>query len=77
MNDLPIINVNIRDTEFFALIDSGAFRSLLNEDVFRELNLKNQMKQLESIRLYDVQQRELTTLGIVDYYNYDNYKRIC
>ena len=66
INDLPRIIIKSGNIELFALFDSGASRSLLNEEVYRELNLTNQMKPLESIRLYDVQQRELETLGIVD-----------
>ena len=61
------------ELEVEALIDSGAARSLIREDVYRKLKITNKIQPLESIRLFDVQQRELNTLGIVKLtFIYDN-----
>ena len=36
MTDLPRITVNAENIEFNALIDSGASRSLLSQEVYKE-----------------------------------------
>ena len=53
------------DLTIEALIDSGASRSLIREDIYRSINVSSTIKPLKSIRLFDVQNRELNTLGVV------------
>ena len=64
--ELLRLKIKMDELQVEALVDSGAARSLLREDIFRKLNITSKIKPLKSLKLFDVQQNELSTLGTVN-----------
>ena len=63
--ELLRIKIDLIDLKAEALVDSGAARSLIREDIYRQIRVADSIQPLEEIRLFDVQQRELNTLGVI------------
>ena len=64
--ELLRIKIEMGKLKLEALIDSGASRSLIREDIYKRINVSSPIKPLRSLRLFDVQQNELSTMGVVN-----------